>query len=266
MKSRGGRWLLNGFVSLAFLFLILPLIIVFPISVSSAQYLQFPPPGFSWQWFERYFDSPSWIDSTVRSLQVAALTTVLSLALGLPLAFALTRGRWTVLKGVEQIIAAPIIAPTIIISVALYSLFAKLRLIGEWYGIALAHTMLALPFIVIVIGAGLRTFDYALEQAAVGLGASRLRAIWRITLPQIRPSIVSAAFLAFITSFDELVVAMFLGGANMTLPKKMFDNIMMEIDPTIAAISVLQILFILAALLISLALGGRGNVLLKKGA
>ena len=118
-------------------------------------------------------------------------------------------------------------------------------------------TLLALPFVVILVSAGLRGFDEAQEQAAMGLGASWPVAVWRITLPQLRPSLVSAAFLAFVTSFDELVVAMFLSGASMTLPKKMFDNIMMEIDPTIAAVSVLQILLVGVALGLT-SLFGRG--------
>jgi putative spermidine/putrescine transport system permease protein len=134
--------------------------------------------------------------------------------------------------------------PTIILSVAVYGLFARLKLIGEWYGLVVAHTVLALPFVVLVMGAGLRDFDRALEQAAEGLGASRWQTLRRITLPILRPSLVSAGLLAFITSFDEVVVALFLSGANMTLPKKMFDNILMEIDPTIAAVSVIQILLV----------------------
>lgn len=108
----------------------------------------------------------------------------------------------------------------------------------------IGHTIYAIPFVVLVVGAALRTFDPAQEQAAMGLGASRLRAMLRVTLPQIRPAIVSGAFLAFITSFDELIIAMFLSGSNSTLPKKMFENIIMEIDPTISAVSVLQILLV----------------------
>jgi putative spermidine/putrescine transport system permease protein len=119
-----------------------------------------------------------------------------------------------------------------------------LKLIGAWYGLVVAHTVLALPFVVLVMTAGLRDFDRGLEQAAAGLGASRWRTLLRITLPLLRPSLVSAGLLAFISSFDEVVVALFLAGANMTLPKKMFDNIMMEIDPTIAAVSVMQILLV----------------------
>lgn len=118
--------------------------------------------------------------------------------------------------------------------------------------------MLALPFVVALVVAGLRDCDVNQELAALGLGASRWRAVWHVTLPQNRPSLVSAAFLAFISSFDELVVAMFLGGANMTLPKKMFDNIRMEIDPTIAAISALQIVLV-SALLALAARFGRGG-------
>ena len=187
---------------------------------------------------------------------------LLSLLVGTPLAFSLVRGRYPGRALLDRLAAAPMIVPAIVFSVAVYGLFAKLKLIGAWYGIALAHTVLALPFVVIVIGAGLRGFDEALEAAALGLGASRWQAVRRVTLPQIRPSLVSAALLAFVTSFDELVVAMFLAGSEMTLPKKMFDNIRMEIDPTIAAVSVLQIALIVLAVLIAQRFG-RGALEVK---
>ena len=250
-RLRWSRIALGAACTPIFLFLMLPLVVVFPLSVSSAPYLQFPPPGFSWRWYESYFGDPAWIDATVRSLVIGATTTLASLLVGMPLAFSLVRGRYRGRVLLDRLAIAPMIVPTIIISVAVYGIFAKLRLIGAWYGIALAHTILALPFVVIILGAGLRGLDESLEQAALGLGASRWQAIRRVTLPEIRPSIVTAAVLAFITSFDELVVAMFLAGPQMTLPKKMFDNIRMEIDPTIAAVSVLQILVITAGLLIA---------------
>ena len=257
-RVRPGRLLLAALAGLVYLFLQLPLLIVFPISFSSAQYLQFPPPGWSLQWYERYLNSPNWLTPTWLSLKVAMATTALSLLLGVPLAFGLTRARFWGRDAIEKLSMAPIIVPTIVLSIALYGLFAKLKLIGAWYGIAIAHTLLALPFVVALVVAGLRDFDVNQELAALGLGASRWRAVWHVTLPQIRPSLVSAAFLAFISSFDELVVAMFLGGANMTLPKKMFDNIRMEIDPTIAAISALQIVLV-SALLALAARFGRGG-------
>jgi putative spermidine/putrescine transport system permease protein len=234
-----------------FIFLMLPLVVVFPLSLSSAPYLQFPPPGLSLRWYQSYFGDPAWIDATVRSLVIGAATTLASLAVGMPLAFSLVRGRYWGRTLLDRLAVAPMIVPAIIISVAIYGVFAKLKLIGAWYGIALAHTILALPFVIIILGASLRGLDESLEQAALGLGASRWQAIRRVVFPEIRPSIVTAAVLAFITSFDELVVAMFLAGSQMTLPKKMFDNIRMEIDPTIAAVSVLQILIITVALLIA---------------
>lgn len=238
-------------------FLMLPLLVVFPISFSSAAYMQFPPPGLSWQWYERYLDDPQWIDATVRSLYVGVATAILAVALGVPLAFSLVRGRFPGRWLLDRIALAPLIVPTIILSISVYGLFAKLKLIGEWYGLVIAHTVLALPFVVLVMAAGLRDFDRALEQAAEGLGASRARTLLRITLPLLRPSLVSAGLLAFISSFDELVVALFLAGPNMTLPKKMFDNIMMEIDPTIAAVSVMQILLV-SVVLVLIGRFGRG--------
>ena len=239
-----GRKFLVVACAAIYFFLMMPLLVVFPISLSSAPYMQFPPPGLSWQWYERYFDDPQWIDATVRSLQIGLGTAVLALLLGVPLSFALVRGKFPARQLLDRLTMAPIVVPTIIFSVAIYGLFSRLRLIGEWYGLALAHTVLALPFVVLVMVAGLRDFDRALEQAAEGLGASRWQTLRRITLPILRPSLISAGLLAFISSFDEVVVAMFLAGARMTLPKKMFDNILIEIDPTIAAVSVMQILLV----------------------
>ena len=238
-------------------FLMLPLLVVFPISLSSAPYMQFPPPGLSWQWYERFVDDPQWIDATWRSLYVGSATAVLALLLGVPLSFSLARAKFIGRAFVDRLALAPIIVPTIILSVAVYGLFAKLKLIGAWYGLVVAHTVLALPFVVLVTTAGLRDLDRALEQAAEGLGASRWQTLRRITLPLLRPSLVSAGLLAFISSFDELVVALFLAGPNMTLPKKMFDNIMMEIDPTIAAVSVMQILLV-SLVMILIGRFGRG--------
>lgn len=254
---RGGHWhyALYAWCALVFFFLMAPLVVVFPISLSSSAYLQFPPPGWSWRWFEAYFNDSTWMDATWRSLKVAAWTTVLAMLLGTTLSFSLVRGRYKGTAVLNQISLLPLVVPVIVYSIAVYGLFGYLKLIGMWQAVVLGHTVHAIPFVVIIVSAALRTFDIAQEHAAMSLGASRAMAIWRVTLPQIRPSLVSAAFLAFISSFDELVVAMFLGGSNMTLPKKMFDNIVNEIDPTIAAVSVVQILLVTVVLLIVSKLG-----------
>jgi ABC-type spermidine/putrescine transport system permease subunit II len=245
------KWVFNGYCALLFAFLTLPMVVVALLSFSASPYLVFPPPGFSLRWYAAYFADPIWIDATIRSIKVALATMVGSTVLGTLLAFSLVRGRYPGRALVDQLSIAPLVVPSIVYSVAIYSLFANLRMIGEWPAIALAHTVHTLPFVVLIVGAALRTFDIAQEQAAVGLGATRLQAILRVTLPQVRPALVSAAFLVFISSFDELVIAMFLGGARMTLPKKMFDNIMNDIDPTIAAVSVLQIALVVIALAVT---------------
>jgi putative spermidine/putrescine transport system permease protein len=239
-SPRRGRIALRLYVGLAFAFLIAPLLVVFPISLSSSEYLQFPPPGLSLRWYQQYFGSPAWIDATVRSVVI-----------GTAVAYAVVRGRSPLLRIAERAVLAPIVVPSIVISVSIYGVFASLRLVGTWYAVALAHTLLALPFVVVVVAAGLRAVDPALERAAQGLGASRLGAVWHATLPQIRPSLITAALFAFVISFDELVIALFLTGAQATLPKRMFENITFAIDPTIAAVSVVKIMVVLAALLLS---------------
>jgi ABC-type spermidine/putrescine transport system permease subunit II len=192
-------------------------------------------------------------------LQVGVVATVISVAVGFLFALGITRGlrKWG--PALEKVALAPMIVPSIVYSVSMYSLFSRLGLVGNWFGIALAHAILCLPFVVIVLTASLREYDIDQETAAMGLGASRLTAIRRITIPQIRPSLLSAAFLAFITSFDELVVAMFLSGTFGTLPKKMFDNIRLQIDPTIAAVSVMEILMVILVMIVLMRLN-RANV------
>jgi ABC-type spermidine/putrescine transport system permease subunit II len=250
-----GRAALIAYCVLVMIFLLLPLAIVFPISFSSAQSLQFPPPGYSLRWYRTYVNDPVWMAATWRSLIIALWTTALSTVLGTLLAFSIVRGNYPGKAVVNQIATAPLIVPTIIYSIAVYGLFAGFKVIGLWQGIVLGHTVHALPFVVMIVGAALRTFDAAQEQAAEGLGASKFQAIRRVTLPQIRPALISAAFLAFISSFDELVIAMFLGGANVTLPKKMFDNITMEIEPTVAVVSVLQIVLVSLVLILAARFG-----------
>jgi len=222
-------------------FLALPLVVVMPISFSAAKYLTFPPPGWSVQWYERYFGSREWMGATWRSVEVAVLTTLVASAIGTAAALALRRpfrGR----SLVHLVIVAPMVVPVIILAIAIYGLYARLRLVGTLLGLVLAHTVLALPFVVVVVAATLRGFDESLELAAQNLGANRWHTFRLVTLPLIAPGIVSGAVLAFITSFDEVVIAIFVSGARApTLPKQMWDGIRTEIDPTVAAVSTILI-------------------------
>ena len=260
-RARRGRWLLRVYVTAVFIFLMAPLVVVFPISLSSAEYLQFPPPGLSLKWFERYFTSIAWIDATIQSLKIGVSVSAAALLIGVPLAFSLVRGRLRALRAVEKLVLAPVIVPNMVIAVAVYGLFAALKLVGSWPAVAIAHTLIALPFVTVVVTAGLRATDPQLERAAVGLGAGPLRTFWKITLPQIRPSVIAGGLFAFVISFDELVIALFLSGAQGTLPKKMFENSTFAIDPTIAAVSVLKILAILLILFASGAIARASRVL-----
>jgi putative spermidine/putrescine transport system permease protein len=193
------------------------------------------------QWYERYFGSREWMSATVRSFEVALLTTAAATAVGTAAAMALRRpfrGR----SLARLIILAPMVVPVIIVAIAIYGLYAKLRMVGTLHGLVLAHTVLALPFVVVVVSATLSGFDSTLELAAQNLGANRWQTFRFVTLPLIRPGIVSAALLAFVTSFDEVVVAIFVSGTQAaTLPKQMWDGIRTEIDPTVAAVSTLLI-------------------------
>jgi putative spermidine/putrescine transport system permease protein len=236
-------------------FLVLPIFVVLPLAFSSAEFLTFPPPGFSFKWFYRYFSDRSWIDPTLISLQVAFLTMLLSTGLGTLASFGLTRGRFRGKNLINTFILFPMIIPVIIISICLYDLFARIGLYGTRTGLVLGHSLVCIPFVVITVSATLKGFDRTLEKAAMICGANRLRTFWRVTFPIIRPGVISGAVFSFIISFDEIVISMFICGIKTkTLPLRMWEGIRMEINPIIAAVATLLIslsicLLILAELL-----------------
>jgi len=237
--SSAGLALFSSFV---FIFLMLPICIILPISFSTSPYLEFPPRGFSFQWYLRYFQSSGWIDSTLLSIQVALVVTFISTVIGTVASIGLARGRFRGKQAINALIISPMVVPAIIIAVAFYFLFAKWKLIGTATGLILAHTVMALPFVVVNVTAALKGFDERLEQAAMNLGANRFQAFMRITLPLISPGVITGALFAFITSFDEIVIAIFIAGSRAaTLPKQMWDGIRMEINPTTAAVSSLLV-------------------------
>jgi len=255
-SHRGGVgltvWVLAGLV---FLYLIFPILVVAPLSFSSGTYLSFPPPGFSLRWYENFFGRPDWLEATWLSLWVGCAAMALATALGVPAAIALVRARFRGKSLVMGFIISPMIAPVIIVAIGIYFFYARLGLVGNPFGLVVAHTCLAVPFVVINVAATLQGFDERIEQAAMNLGATPWGTFWQVTFPIIRPGIFSGALFAFISSFDELVVALFVSGSTaVTLPRKMWDSIRFEIDPTIAAVSTILIvltgaLFLTAELL-----------------
>jgi putative spermidine/putrescine transport system permease protein len=249
----------NGFrvafaclILVAACFLLLPILVIVPISFTSAQYLAFPPPGFSLQWYEELLTRPEWSRALWVSLRVGTLSAALSLILGIAAAIALTRTRFRGKTLVYFLILSPTIIPTVVIGLGVFFLFSKLHLTGTTLGIALGHTVVFSPIVVIIVSSGLQSFDTRIEQAAIILGASPLRAFLQITTRSIAPSIVSAGLFAFLLSFDEVMVSLFLADpATVTLPIQIWNNAILQISPVIAAVSVL--LMVVTLLILALA-------------
>lgn len=229
-------------VALIALFLVLPALIVVPMSFSDSRFLKFPPDSLSWRWYENYFNSLDWRDATAVSFKVAGLTVLMATPAGTLAAYALHVSKSRIAGLVQTALITPLIIPLILIAIAVFFLYAKLGLNNTILGLALAHTTLAIPFVLVTVTAGLRSYDMNQELVARSLGASRPVAFLTITLPQIRFSVMSGALLAFIASFDEVVIALFIaGGESSPLTRRMFNALRDEIDPTVAAISSLLI-------------------------
>jgi putative spermidine/putrescine transport system permease protein len=223
--------------------LVIPTVIVIPMSFSDSQYLEFPPQTWSLRWYHEYLDTPRWMNATVTSFKVASLTMLVATPFGTMAAYGLFVSGSRLGKMVFFMLMTPMIVPVILIAIGTFYVFGKLGLVNSILGLVLAHTVLSVPIVMIIITAALRTYDLNQERVAQSLGSTRLRAFFEITLPQLKFSILTAALLAFLTSFDEVIISIFLsGGGNSTLTKQMFSALRDYIDPTIAAISTLMIL------------------------
>jgi putative spermidine/putrescine transport system permease protein len=240
--THGRRLWLYVLVGLVLVFLILPSIVVIVVSFSSDRYLAFPPTGWSTRWYDAYLGQQEWRDATFVSVVAAILTMIVSTVLGTLAAYGLhTLGARLSRLG-YLLFTLPLIIPGILIAIGIFMLYAWVGLNNTMTGLVLAHSVMAIPLVVITVASGLRGYDMSQEMVARSLGASRPWAFLTVTLPQIRISIVSGALLAFITSLDEVVISLFIaGGDNMTLTKRMFNALRDELDPTIAAISTLLI-------------------------
>ena len=223
--------------------LVIPTVIVIPMSFSDSQYLEFPPQTWSLRWYHEYLDTPRWMNATVTSFKVASLTMLVATPFGTMAAYGLFVSGSRLGKMVFFMLMTPMIVPVILIAIGTFYVFGKLGLVNSILGLVLAHTVLSVPIVMIIITAALRTYDLNQERVAQSLGSTRLRAFFEITLPQLKFSILTAALLAFLTSFDEVIISIFLsGGGNSTLTKQMFSALRDYIDQTIAAISTLMIL------------------------
>lgn len=238
-----GRRLLWVSCVLTLVFLCAPIAIVVVVSFNATEFIQFPPRSWSLRWYENYFKGRQWVEPTLLSLRVAVVTMVLSTVLGTAAAIGLVRGRFRGRRALEFFFVSPMVVPSIVLAIGLYLLFARFRLVGQPLALYLAHTVIATPLVIVIVSAALKTTDAAIELAARSLGAGYFRTLWHVTLPAVLPAVVSGAAFAFLVSFDEVVLAIFLGGpTTTTLPKRMWESVRFEIDPTLTAISTLLVL------------------------
>ena len=235
-----GRRVLWAYCGLTLFFLCAPIAIVVVVSFNATEFIQFPPRSWSLRWYENYFGARQWIGPTLLSVRVAAVTMVISTVLGTAAAIGLTRGRFRGRRVVEFFFVSPMVVPSIVLAIGLYLLLARFKLVGQPLALYLAHSVVATPLVIVIVSAALRTTDTAIELAARSLGAGYFRTLWHVTLPSILPALISGAAFAFLASFDEVVLAIFLGGpTTTTLPKRMWESVRYEIDPTLTAISTL---------------------------
>lgn len=254
-----GLWLaVYALGVLAFLFL--PVLIVAPMSFSSAKSLEFPPPGFSLRWYESLLGSDIWIEAGLNSLVLATLSSTIALACGTLAAYVLVRGRFAGGRVLEANFMAPMIVPSIITAVALYIFFARIGILGTFYGLVLGHTVFVVPYAVLLMQAAIRGFDIRIEQVAATLGASQFQILTRIVLPNLWPSAAAAWIFCFVLSFDEVVITLFVSGTYRTIPKRMFNELLIQLNPTITAVATLLIAFNLLALAAVLIVARRGRL------
>jgi putative spermidine/putrescine transport system permease protein len=224
-------------------YLLLPMLIIVPISFTSGNLLTFPLPGLSQRWYESLASGSSWIDAARNSLVVGLSATALSVLLGTLGALGLARARFKLKPVVIGVIVSPMVIPIVITAVGSYFFLVAIGLVGTYPGLILAHTVLAVPFVVITVLVTLEGFDETLMRAASSLGAAPWTAFRRVMLPIIFPGVASGALFAFATSLDELVVTLFVAGPDQrTLPRQIFSGVREYVSPAIAAVATILVL------------------------
>ncbi len=246
----GSRLWLYVISSMILFLLIVPSLIVIPMSFSDSQYLEFPPKNFSLRWYENYFFSwkvengfNDWMAATRTSLLVAVLTIFVATPIGTLAAYGLANSSARVRSILFPIMISPMMVPIILVAIGLFYFYVQFNMVNSIPGLVLGHSLVAMPLVLIIVLSALKNYDMNQEKVARSLGASRSRAFIEITLPQIKFSLVSAGLISFLTSFDEIIISLFVaGGDNSTITRSMFLALRDQIDPTIAAISTILII------------------------
>lgn len=245
---------------LFFAFLLLPVIIIVGISFSNSYAMDFPPKGYSFRWFQYIVGRKEFVNAFYVSVLIAVITSIVSLALGLLASLAIVRFKFKAKSLLESLFMSPATLPTVILGVALLQFFSLTGYTNSWNRLILGHVIICIPFTLRSVSASLYGFDKSLEEASLVLGANHLKTFYRIVLPIVRPGIVVALIFAFITSFDNFTISMFLINADtITLPIRILTFLQWQFDPSVAAISTLLIALTFAVILIierAVGLGG----------
>ncbi|MFC5431175.1 ABC transporter permease [Paraburkholderia sp.] len=237
-------FVMRGLCVLTLLYLVLPVLAIVPLSFSSSTFLVYPIPGWSLRWYQNLVMSDEWRMAAKNSFIVGPSATIIATVLGTLAAIGITKADFRGKALLMAILISPMIVPVVVVGVGMYLFFAPLGLANTYTGLILAHAALGVPFVVTTVSATLQGFNYNLVRASLSLGANPLTTFFRITLPVIAPGVMSGALFAFATSFDEVVVTLFLAGADQTtLPRQMFTGIRENISPTIAALATILIVF-----------------------
>lgn len=235
----------------AALFLVAPILIVVPMSFSTAVSFQFPPPAYWIGYYRKFFTSEEWLEPTLNSLIIAFGAMAFTMLLVVPASFGYVRYRFRGKSLVNLLVMSPLIVPHVVSALAYYGFLGRAKLTGTRLGVIVAHGVLAVPVAFLVISATLKGFDRNLERAAMSSGAGPFRTFFHVTLPVLRPGMLVGALFAFLSSFNEAVVALFIGGRGaVTLPKKMYESIRLESDPVIAVVSTLLVSAVVLGVLI----------------
>lgn len=252
LLGRHGRRVLFAYAWVLILFIVLPALVLVPVSISGDDSFVIIPESFSLRWYETLFIDPRWRNALILSLQIAAVASVAATIAGVLAAIGISRASPPIAKALRLLFIAPIIVPLMVIGVGFYMLYARMRLVGSFFPLAMAHAVLVLPFVMLPVSARLYSIDKRLEWAAASLGAGPYRTMFKVTLPLLTPAILAGFVFAFIFSFDEVVVAQFLSGPRLeTLPRRMWEGIQMGgIEKTITAVTTVQILLAVVAMLL----------------
>jgi putative spermidine/putrescine transport system permease protein len=239
-------------------FLVLPITIVFAVSLTDRSYLSLPQHGPSLQYYQNLLTSQAWLSSIMHSLIIATASTVIAVFAGTLCAIGCWRINSRASDAVRVLMLVPIIVPTIVYALGIYQFWVELKLIDSYPGVIIAHAVTALPYVVITVSTALAGFDPKLEQAALGLGADMSQTLCLVIVPNILPGIISGAIFAFIHSFDELIIVLFIAGRGVfTLPQRIWDSINESLDPTIAAVAAVLVLITVALLFVDIAIRNR---------